>query len=443
MSTPNVLHLSWHDVGRFLGCYGVPGIETPNVDRLAADGMLFSNYWAAASLCSPSRACALTGRYPQSIGVAGLCHAPENYHLASGVKHLSHIMRDAGRRTALVGWQHETTHDRVHADLGFDEIHHNDPCPECEVVSQTAATWLARAASDDRPFYLQVGFIEIHRSRGDYGQEPVPDADVYIPPWIEDSPAARAEMRLQQANIRKADRGVGVVLDALEAAGLAENTIVVFTSDHGIGVLPRAKATLYDAGLTIPLIVRWPDGGIVGGQTCDRYLGNVDFLPTLLDLLGLEKPDGLHGESFADSFDAPEVNAGRDAVFASLINQGRMIRTRTHKLIWNAAPRRTPVGPVNMEAPKFGPGWPIWELYDLRNDPLGTRNLSVCPPVDHGGAHQAEVNQLWEGVPHQPEVEADLRKRLREWMQRIGDPILDGIPPTHYDILARDMLRAD
>lgn len=448
MSRPNLIHLSWHDVGRFLNCYGRPEIESPNVDRVAAEGLRFTNYWATSSICSPSRACALTGRYSQTIGVAGLCHAPENYNLEEGVPHLSHIMRDNGYRTALIGWQHETTHDKVHSVLGFDEIHHNDPCPECETVSREAVQWLEarageQASGEEKPFYLQLGFIEIHRSRGNYGQEPMDN--IHIPDWIVDCPDLRAEMALQQANIRKADRGVGVVLEALDRLGLTENTILIFTSDHGMGVIPHAKTTLYDGGIEIPLIVRWPAGGISGGRRCDWYLSNVDFLPTLLDVMELPKPGTLHGRSFAAAFDENQNSETekRSEIFAHFVNAMRMIRTPSHKLIWNAEPRRVPVAPVNMDARASQPGWPVWEFYDLEKDPLETRNLSTHVPIDHGGDGQQRLNRLWEKVPHQPEIEEDLRKRLFAKLKEIGDPIIDMIPPSAYDLRARAELRGE
>ncbi|MFW5870823.1 MAG: sulfatase [Candidatus Sumerlaeota bacterium] len=446
MKKPNIIHLSWHDLGRFLGCYGREPLRSPNVDRLAAEGVRLTNYWATSSICSPSRTSALTGRYCQTVGVAGLCHAPANYHLDAGVPHLSHILRDAGFSTALIGWQHETTHERVHNDLGFKEIYLNDPCPECEEVSGRAVEWLEEQArrqkdGDDQPFYLQLGFIEIHRSRGDYGQKPEDDEQLWIPPWLSDSPALRQELALQQANIRKADASVGVVLDAIDRLGLRENTLLVFTSDHGMGCVPRAKTSLYDGGIEIPLIVRWPDGGIGGGNSCDWYLSNVDFLPTLLDLVNVEKPEVLHGESFAGAFRKPESDGGREEIFANFVQSQRMIRTRTHKLIWNAQPKRVLVGHPVMETMEMQPGWPIWEFYDIHRDPHETTNITTQVPIDHAGAHQEAVNLQWEKVEHQPETEAELRRRLLQKLREIGDPIVDTIPLCDYDIRARESLK--
>ncbi len=443
MNYPNIIHISWHDVGRFLGCYGRTEVDSPNVDRLAGEGLRFSNYWATSSICSPSRASALTGRYCQTIGVAGLCHAPEHYHLEPGVQHLSHILRDAGFDTTLIGWQHETTHDRVKTELGFKEVYENDPCPECEVVTERAVQWLEEKAAkpSSEPFYLQLGFIEIHRSRGDYGQQPDDHDKLFIPPWLTDSPALRDELALQQANIRKADAGVGVVLEAIDRLGLRDDTLLIFTSDHGMGCLPRAKTSLYDGGIEIPLIMRWPNGPVSTNATCDNYLSNIDFTPTLLDLVGIEKPEGLHGRSFVKSVSNPDSDYNREAIFANFVQEARMIRTQTHKLIWHARPKRVPVGHPVMEENKLQPGWPIWEFYDLREDPHETRNLSVHPPLDHAGESQDMLNAAWEKVPHQPEIEAELRRRLLVRLREIGDPIIDKLPPDNYDLQARESLK--
>jgi arylsulfatase A-like enzyme len=431
-TAPNIIHISWHDVGRMFGCYGISEIDSPNVDRFAAEGVRFSNYWATSSICSPSRACALTGRYPQMTGVAGLCHAPECYSLRPGERHLSHIMRDAGRHTALIGWQHETTHDKARRDLGFNEIHHNDPMPECEVIAQETSQWLQQRLQkpDGQPFYLQVGFLEIHRSRT-FGCSGEGEDELYIPPYLQPTEGARHALAQQHQVIRKADAGVGTILAAIDELGLRENTVVVFTSDHGIG-FPRAKTTLYDPGVGIPLIMRWPARGIAGGNRCDWLLSNVDFLPTLLDLLGIEKPGNLHGHSFAGVFDGSQKMSPRDEVHAIFINSHRMVRTTTHKLIWNVRPTAYQEAPVCYEHPRRLTAWPIWEMYDLRSDPLEAVNISAEPPVTHPGDHQQRLDAEWAIRPSQPAAEQDMKRRLWRWMERIGDPLLNGPVPDPY-----------
>ncbi len=400
---PNVFHISWHDVGRFLGCYGVEQVHTPCLDALAAGGVRFTNYWATAAFCSPSRAAAMTGRYPQSNGVLGLAHRPQRYSINPGERHVSHVLRDAGYHTALIGWQHETVHTLVRRRLAFDEVHYNDPMPPCHVVAPFAADWLRARRPADGPFYLQLGFMEVHRPHDFGGVGPDTERGVYVPPWLQDTEEGRRQLAQQQGMIRKADAHVGMVLDALREAGLERDTIVVFTSDHGIH-FPRAKGTLYDPGIGIPLIVRWPGGGIEGGGTCDDLLSNVDFLPTLLELIDIPAPDKVQGSSFAGVFRGER--AAREAVYGMVFCTTRAVRTDRYKLVWNTGERQWTTPPVDPVHPRGEWHWPTWELYDLEADPMEGRNLIA--------------RQELAGVLDK------LHALLWDWMESVDDPILRG-----------------
>ena len=422
---PNVLHISWHDTGRHFGCYGVPTVCSPRVDALAAEGVLFENAFAAATLCSPSRGAALTGRYPQANGLMHLCHGDFGWAFHPGEKHLSHRMKDLGYFTTLQGFQHEVHHANV-GWLGFDLVRNADPAPPiypippCDVVARDAAAFLRGEAARRQPFYMQLGFFETHRPYAFGGCRPDASRGVTVPPYLVDNAAAREDHAALQGAIRKADAQVGVVLDALRDAGLEEDTIVVFTVDHGLAN-PRAKATMYDPGLEIALVMRWPAGGLTGGRRVPRLVSNVDFVPTLYALLGETPPSNLQGRSFADARGDFPGAAARDAVFAMLYDGDlRAVRTRTHKLIRNFARGSSVKPPVDLAG---GGHWilqrdgrvvpPAVELYDLAADPLETRNLAAtdAPP---------------------PELAA-LDARLWRWMEEIGDPLLQGpIPSPRY-----------
>ena len=422
---PNILFLHCHDLGQFLHCYGVKTVQTPNLDRLAAAGVLFEHSFCSAPQCSPSRASIFTGRYPHSNGVMGLTHADFAWDLAPGERHLGQILRDAGYATAGVGAIHETRSGPERCGLDFY-------APGGRIVQAAAAAieQLARRAKEPgRPFYMQVGSFEPHRLPAqvpasdlgfvDKNVRPDDSLGVSVPPWLRDTPGTRAEIVELQGAVRHADAHMGRILDALRELGLEEKTLVVFTADHGIA-MPRAKCSLYEPGLQVPLIVRLPGrAGWNGGRRMKELISNVDYLPTLLELLGMPIPANVQGRSFARLLDGRPYEP-RGAVFGELTYHGyydprRSVRTRTHKLIVNFSsalsfmdpsqswrPLSDTVVPPN---PAHAFHVPV-ELYDLSSDPWEQRNLAA--------------------VEAQAAVREDLRARLRRHMDDTRDPLLDG-----------------
>lgn len=427
---PNVVIITWHDTGRWLGCYGVEEVHTPNIDQLAGEGFRFSNYFSPSSVCSPSRAAMLTGRYPQSNGCIGLAHPVQNYSIHPAETHLSELLRDQGYDTRLFGLQHETPHERVGEVLGFNAVYLNDPVPPCEQVVDRFATFLRQEYDRSRPLYAQIGFFETHRPFDFGGVTPDSTRGIHIPPYLQDSPRARREIALFQGSIRKADAQTGRVLKALAEAGMTDNTIVVFTIDHGAH-FPRAKATNYDPGLEVALIMRWPRGGITGGKVSDLLLSHVDFFPTLLELLALPVPSNVQGNSFKRVFEEENPAPVREEIFAMFIENNRSIRTGRYKLIYNMEPLSTYNElPLNLDNPvRARPfpmtreGWPIAELFDLREDPHEFRNLYYEP-----GYRQ---------------VVQELTAKLWDWMVETDDPYVHGPMPTPWYERASDALKSN
>ena len=155
----NVLMITCHDIGRHLGCYGIDTVNTRNLDRLAADGIRFANYFATDCVCSPSRGSILTGRYPQSNGLMGLTHQPWGWSLKDGERHLAAILKDAGYETTLAGLQHVTSGDPT--TLGYENVLSKNR-KAGETVS-AARQFLRKRKKTDRPFFLKVGFFKVHR----------------------------------------------------------------------------------------------------------------------------------------------------------------------------------------------------------------------------------------------------------------------------------------
>ncbi|WP_231982289.1 sulfatase-like hydrolase/transferase, partial [Mycobacterium sp. E183] len=277
----NVLIVHWHDLGRYLGVYGHPDVDSPRLDRLAAEGIRFTRAHATAPLCSPSRGSLFTGRYPQSNGLIGLAHHGWEYR--SGVRTLPQILTDAGWYSALFGMQHETSYPQR---LGFDEFDVSNSY--CEYVVDRASDWLRDGTEDlaGQPFLLTAGFFETHRPYPRDRYEPADSAGVDPPDYLPDTPEVRDDLASFYGSITTADAAVGRLLDTLAESGLDDSTWVVFFTDHG-PAFPRAKSTLYDAGTGIGMIIRPPTGRALPPRVYDELFSGVDLLPTLLGLLGV------------------------------------------------------------------------------------------------------------------------------------------------------------
>jgi arylsulfatase A-like enzyme len=421
---PNIVMVHCHDLGQHLGCYGVGTVTSPHLDALAGEGVVFTHSFCAAPQCSPSRAALWTGRFPHSNGVMGLCHARYAWDLHPTERHLAGRLQEAGYRTGLVGVRHETRRPEA---MGFSDLLGEGTAAE---VAGTAVDYLRELGRGDQPFYAQIGFFEPHRP---FGEERDDSQGVTVPPYLVDESSARDEFAAFQGAIRRVDGQIGRICAALDEFGLRENTLVIFTADHGIP-FPRAKCSLYDPGLQVPLIVRWPARGWEGGKRCAELISNVDYVPTLLEAIGLPVPANLQGRSFLPLLEGGDYQP-REEIFAEMTYHEyydplRAIRTARHKLIanfcaapffmdpsqtWRPATRpRYPEDPANTKHPPL-------ELYDLVADPGEAENL----------AGRAEV----------AEVQRDLMRRLWAWMKETADPLLEGVPLSPAHVGALEALR--
>jgi N-sulfoglucosamine sulfohydrolase len=429
MPRPNILFFTCHDLGRHLSCYGHATLQTPALDSLARSGIRFDNIFCTAPQCSPSRASLHTGRYPHATGVLGLAHPPFGWRLAPTEKHLAHLLGDAGYSTTLVGMQHLIEHGRAE-ELGYEWVMPVAPAGE-EAVA--AGECLRELTHNDHPFYLEVGFEEPHRPYDFGGARPDSSLGVEVPPYLPNTPEARLDFAAFQGAVRAMDAAVGSVLATLGELNLTHSTWVVFTSDHGIA-MPRAKGTLYDPGIEIALLMRCPEGGLVGGVSIPELLSNVDVVPTMLDGLGLPIPTNIQGCSFwpllsGGSYGdyAPRTEIFAEKTFHTYYEPMRCIRTATHKYIVNfevstavdvpADVRESPIYPQLI--PEFGRVRDHNELYDLLADPW--EQINVAGQASHA------------------KIEADLRMRLLLWMQQTHDPLLQGpvASPYYYESLRR------
>ncbi len=420
---PNILYLHSHDTGRFAQPYGEQ-VPMPNVQALADQGVLFREAYCAAPTCSASRACLLTGQYGQTNGMLGLAH--RGWSLRDYEHHIVHTLRDAGYRSILIGEQHIS---KDPAAIGYDEVL-KIPTTHVDAVAPHAMEVLSR--EHDRPLFVSVGFFETHREF--LGPGSLRDVQYSKPPAnLPDAPEVRADIAAFKASARSLDHGVGMVLNALDASGMADNTLIIFTTDHGMP-FPGAKATLYDRGLGVMLIMRGPEP-FNGGRVNDALVSHIDVFPTLCEFLGIERPTFLQGVSLMDLLRG-ERDAVRQEIFAgstwhAAYEPQRAIRTRRHKYIRRWGERTLPVLANTDDGPSkdllLREGWgereiPCEQLYDVIFDPNEANNLAG----DRGHADVLE----------------DLRLRLHEWMVQTDDPLLAGHvdPPSGVEINLPDQL---
>ncbi|MFC4990404.1 sulfatase family protein [Saliphagus infecundisoli] len=438
-SRPNVLLMHAHDLGRHLGCYGVD-IETPRIDALASEGALFERHFASAPQCSPSRGSLMTGRAPHVNGLMGLAHG--DWELHDDERILPQYLSDAGYETHLFGLQHISQDtDR----LGYDYVHSEGnlyPGVSPTVhqanrgrnVASVVESFLAKSAYE-APFFASVGFFECHRveeRNGRYGFDAgyyrADDPESVRPlPYLPGRRGIRHDLGEMHGMVYALDEAVGSVLDALARAGLVEETLVVFTTEHGIA-FPRAKGTCYDAGIEAALAIRYP-GVVDAGRRYDDLVSNVDVLPTVLELVGEECPAGLGGRSVAGLIaDGVGGYDERDRIFAEMTwhdtyNPVRAIRTNRYKYIRNFWHLPTVYLPADVFASESGrevreayglPFRQYEELYDLRD----------APREDDNVAHE----------PRYRDARRELSAQLLEWMNGTDDPLLDGpVVPGDYD----------
>jgi arylsulfatase A-like enzyme len=412
---PNILYLHSHDTGRYIEPYGY-AVPTPNMQRLAEQGILFRQNFCNAPTCSPSRAVLLTGMYAHSNGMTGLAH--RGWSLNDYSQHIVHTLRKAGYFSALFGTQHVTQHDRV------DRIGYDQALPSGSAAERTQAAVDFLGQSPPQPFFISVGYSETHRRF----EQPGPGEDERYcrpPAPLPDTPHTRRDMAEFKATARVLDDCYGRVLRALDDNGLSENTLVICTTDHGIA-FPYMKCNLVDHGIGVLLIIRGP-GGFAGGQVIDGLVSHVDIFPTICDLLEIEPPDWLQGTSIMPLVRG-EADQVRENIFAEVSYHAayepqRCVRTTRYKYIRRFDERTTAVMPNCDDSLSkdvwLEHGWreraqAREELFDVIFDPNETNNLVPAAALD----------------PEVATVLQDMRGRLEQWMQETHDPLLDGPVPA-------------
>lgn len=439
----NILYFHTHDLGRTIQPYGY-AVATPNYQRLAEQGTLFRNAYCAAPTCSPSRAALLTGQYPHQCGMFGL--TGQGWRLSDYTRHLASFLGRHGFETAIVGSHHVVSHDEEgYRTLPYHEKSHLDArtaTGDRNTTTEAAIGFLQ--AQHAKPFFLAVGYDFNHHHRWEQAVEnsmplwgPVDDRYVRPYPRHPDVPEARHETARFYRAVSYVDHLFGRIMGALDDSGLADETLVIMTTDHGIG-MPFEKKHLLEGGVGVSLIIRGP-GGFRGGTVSEALVHHVDLYPTICELLGLDPPAWLEGRSIvplaAAASSGGEIQrradtAFRDAVFLEQHYHGvyvplRGLRSHRYKYIRRIGPAR-PERDYDADAGEtcdylVASGWgddpmPEEQLYDLATDPVESRNLVAAATADPDGMLGRALT--WH------------RTRLDRYMRETSDPALAGaIPP--------------
>lgn len=403
-----------------LGAYGNQAVTSPNLDRLAREGMRFERCFVTSPQCSPNRSAILTGATAHTIGTSRL-HVP----LPPWEPTVLDALAGRGYHTGLYRKHHMGAD--FQRKLGF----YGD--------ARTSFRAFFEKRPKDKPFWLQIGFTDPHRPYRPGAFEPPHDpARVIVPKWLPDWPEVRQDLAHYYDFIARMDAEVGQLMDLLHTQGLAENTMVIFTGDNGMP-FPRAKGTLYEAGIHVPLIA-WMPGRIAAGAVQSEMISHADLAPTWLDAAGLAPGPKMQGRSFLPLLQGRPYQS-RKEVFSErnwhdTFDPMRAVRTESHKLIFNAAPHFPYRPPSDLEGSPtwqamlekrrsatplhlrqlFSPSRPVLQLFDIAADPL-------------------ELHNLVESPEHR-EIRQDLERRLSDWMNATYDFLPPGLGAAN-DPLAR------
>ena len=405
---PNILWLISEDTSADLGCYGNSIVKTPHLDQLAQQGLRFTNAIVSCPVCSPVRSGLMTGMYQTSIG-AHQHRTWQKSKLPDPVKVVTEYFRECGYFTSNCAGLNYEKKGKTDLDFIIDKAPFD------------GTDWRPRKAG--QTFFAQINFSLTHRKFVRDEKNPIDPNEVQLPPYYPDHPVTRRDWANYLESLQVLDRQVGRVLARLDQDGLRQNTIVFYFGDHGRPHV-RGKQWLYEGGIHVPLIVRWPDH-FQAGKVVDDLVSSIDLAPTILDLAGISPPGHIQGFLFLSKNKKKRqfVFSARDRCDET-IDRIRSVRTKRYKYIRNFMPERPytqfnaykmnqyPVltllhvlykkGDLTPDKAKFmAEKKPDEELYDLKNDPYELKNL-----VDRADNQQ---------------ILTELRSELNNWILTTGD----------------------
>lgn len=423
----NLVYINTHDTGRCISPYGY-NIPTENLSKFAKDATLFTHCYCCGPTCSPSRASMLTGLFPHQNGMLGL--AQRGFSLNNPSQHLASYLRTKGYDTALSGIQHEVgwyldiDESKLH-ELGYNHILTSDS----KIYSKkedlhlwdkqnclNAIKWLQERDSS-KPFMLSFGMHSTHRPYPIIEDDDIDENQVHPLFPMDSNSQTRHDQAQFIQSAKNADSNIGLLIDALKEIGLYENTVIIFTTDHGVAN-PFHKCNLKDDGVGVSLIIKAINEG--RGKVCDSIISHIDIFPTLCDLIAVEKPDYLEGNSYKAAFSNPNVTIDEyvygEVNFHTSYEPIRSIRDSRYKYIryFDAS----------------------WNKYNLSNidESLSKSFLMECGLQDltkpmealYDTYYDAHENNNVIDDPTYQDVLIRLREKLIKHMKDTNDPLLNG-----------------
>ncbi len=412
---PNIVWLIGEDISTDLGCYGNPAVQTPNLDRIAAEGIRFTRAYTTGAICSPSRSAIATGMYQTSLDAHHhRSHRDDGRRLPDGVRVFTYYLREAGYHTsnvlnAVPGVAGGKTDFNFTVEKPFD-----------------GTDWSQRRQG--QPFYAQINFSETHRAFRRFAERPIDPGAVRLPPSFPDHPVVREDWRMYLETMQHLDVKVGKVIERLKQENLLDDTIVFFFGDNG-RPFPRGKGWLFEGGIRVPLMALFPERfrpeGAKPGSVREDLVSMIDITATSLALAGIEPPPHMHGRPIFGASVKP-----RDHIVAAMdrydetMDRVRCVRAQRFKYLRNFHPERPyrqsnvdldttnptlrvmrelhAIGKLTPEQAHFmAARRPEEELYDLEADPHELKNLAASQE------HEATLQEM--------------RATLGGWIKQTGD----------------------
>lgn len=409
--SPNIVLIIGDDIGvEDIGCYGNKQVQTPNMDRIAKEGLRFTNAYVTTSSCSPSRCSIISGRYAHNTGASEL-----HTFLPAEISTFPDLLKTAGYYTAQAGkW-----HMGDFAKKGFDVVHDKKK----ENGDGGEGMWLTilKERPKEKPFFMWLASFDAHRPWGPNDFSGKNESSKIIPPpYFVNTAKTRDDLAKHFDETTRFDYYIGLVESELKKQGVLDNTIIIILSDNGIP-FPRSKTRLYNSGTQTPFLVKWKGANLKKGATCESLISTIDIAPTLLELAHIDINPSFQGKSFVKLLEDPSLDF-RNYVFTEHNWHDyeafeRMVRTKNFLYVLNLRPGLSNPGPADVtssisfqelkdirdsgqltaaQADIFIIPRPMEELYDCRNDPMQLVNVASLPLYKSQLEEFREIMKQWQ-----------------------------------------------